>query len=318
MFKDIFKYYKSKKPPPNYEHVIDVSNGVSEQVRKVPVQGMIEPDSDESKLGLKPVDSWEIFELPKIPGLIFIRNPFTPAGQRYWITRCFKDYSRRPNKLNIDIHGLLEEEETWWDVCTRDDSRADHLIPKLRWATLGYHHNWETKHYSENDKTKMPMDLNEMARVITKILGFDGYRAEAAIINFYRMNSTLAGHVDHSEDNLDAPLVSVSFGQSAIFLIGGLKCEDPAHAIFVHSGDVIVMSGESRLRYHGVPRILRAPEIPWDDEQVKGDPIFVAQHDWSKARHFISEARINMNVRRVLKLGQEILSDNEVGANIIL
>lgn len=52
-------------------------------------------------------------------GLILIRNPFTNAGQRYWITKCLKDYSRAPNKLNLDAHDFLKYQENWWDVCTR-------------------------------------------------------------------------------------------------------------------------------------------------------------------------------------------------------
>ena len=49
----------------------------------------------------------------------------------------------------------------------------------------------------------------------------EDYRAEAAIINYYPMDSSLGGHVDYSEPNKNAPLVSISIGQSAIFLIGG-------------------------------------------------------------------------------------------------
>ena len=49
----------------------------------------------------------------------------------------------------------------------------------------------------------------------------EDYKSEAAIINYYPMDSTLSGHVDFSEPNKTAPLISISFGQSAIFLIGG-------------------------------------------------------------------------------------------------
>ena len=49
----------------------------------------------------------------------------------------------------------------------------------------------------------------------------ENYKSEAAIINYYPMDSTLSGHVDFSEPNKTAPLISISFGQSAIFLIGG-------------------------------------------------------------------------------------------------
>lgn len=149
----------------------------------------------------------------------------------------------------------------------------------------------------------MPQELSSLTSTLATTLGFNDFKAEAAIINYYRMNSTLAGHADHSEVNISAPLFSISFGQSAIFLIGGLTQDDPAEAILLRSGDVVVMSGQSRLRYHGVPKILPATAAPWDEESVN-ERDCVWRDDWSKARTYISEARINMNVRQVLKPGQ--------------
>ena len=32
-FRDAFKYYKKRKPPPNFDHVIDFTNVASEKVR---------------------------------------------------------------------------------------------------------------------------------------------------------------------------------------------------------------------------------------------------------------------------------------------
>lgn len=185
---------------------------------------------------------------------------------------------------------------------------AKTLLPKLRWATLGYHHNWDTKLYSENSKSDVPTELSGLTSVLAKALGFMDFKAEAAIVNYYRMNSTLAGHTDHSEMNVTAPLFSISFGQTAVFLIGGIKQEDSANAVFLRSGDVVVMSGSSRLRYHGVPRILAASEAPWDDncEDNRASHAYNLD-DWRKARTYITEARINMNVRQVLKPGQIVL-----------
>lgn len=50
-------------------------------------------------------------------GLIFIENPFTAAGQRSWITRCVKDYSKKPNKTNLDAHNIIKDDENWWEIC---------------------------------------------------------------------------------------------------------------------------------------------------------------------------------------------------------
>ena len=52
------------------------------------------------------------------------------------------------------------------------------------------------------------------------------------------------------------PIVSVSLGDEARFVVGGLSREDPTIPIMLRSGDVLVMGGPSRLRYHGVTRIL--------------------------------------------------------------
>ena len=68
-----------------------------------------------------------------------------------------------------------------------------------------------------------------------------------------------AGHTDHSEENLRAPLLSISLGQPAIFLIGGSSLATVPTAVLLRSGDVLLMERESRLAYHAVPRILVGP-----------------------------------------------------------
>lgn len=80
----------------------------------------------------------------------------------------------------------------------------------MRWATLGYHHDWDTKVYSEDKRHRFPDDLAALAAYVASVLDFpDQYSAEAAIVNFYPMGTTLAGHTDHSEPNMDAPLFSI-------------------------------------------------------------------------------------------------------------
>ena len=51
-------------------------------------------------------------------------------------------------------------------------------------------------------------------------------------------------------------MVSVSLGDSAVFRVGGLTRKDPTHAFELKSGDVVVLSGDDRLAYHGIDRIL--------------------------------------------------------------
>ncbi|XP_017778190.1 PREDICTED: DNA demethylase ALKBH1 [Nicrophorus vespilloides] len=288
MFKESFKYYKSKKPPPVLDDVIDFHQ--IEDVDSSLYRKKEKLESVDCIHGLIPANEWEIYEIEANPGLIYIKNPFTTAGQNYWSVRCLRDFTKKPNKLNIDAHNLLPTGVDWWDYCEKDDS----VLKKLRWATLGYHHDWDTKVYNEESKNEFPGDLNELCCSICNQLNFKKFNAEAAIINFYHLDSTLSGHTDHSEQNLEAPLLSFSFGSSAIFLLGGQTLDVKPTALMIRSGDVIIMSRDSRLSYHGVPRILEPSVVTWEDS-------------YDRYSNYLKNNRINMNVRQVLNRSEKRL-----------
>jgi alkylated DNA repair protein alkB family protein 1 len=62
--------------------------------------------------------------------------------------------------------------------------------------------------YSEDSCDPFPQDLAVLCQYIARVVGFDDFHAEAAIVNYYHMDSTLSGHTDHSEPNKEAPLFS--------------------------------------------------------------------------------------------------------------
>lgn len=64
------------------------------------------------------------------------------------------------------------------------------------------------KVYSENSKSVFPSDLGDLCKYLAQALDFRYFQPEAAIVNYYHMDSTLSGHTDHSEEDLDAPLFS--------------------------------------------------------------------------------------------------------------
>lgn len=78
---------------------------------------------------------------------------------------------------------------------------------------------------------------------------------EACLINFYEEGTRLGLHQDKDEENFDAPVVSVSLGDTATFRVGGLHRKDPTRSFRIQSGDVVVLGGEARLAYHGIDRI---------------------------------------------------------------
>ncbi len=85
-----------------------------------------------------------------------------------------------------------------------------------------------------------------------------GYAAppEACLVNLYEGDARMGLHVDSDEEAWDAPVLSVSLGDTAIFRIGGVVRSDPTRSVRLASGDVCMLSGASRRAYHGVDRIL--------------------------------------------------------------
>jgi len=79
---------------------------------------------------------------------------------------------------------------------------------------------------------------------------------EACLVNLYEATARLGLHQDRNEETLDAPVVSVSLGDTALFRIGGTTRKAPTRSIRLASGDVIVFGGPARLMYHGVDRIV--------------------------------------------------------------
>ncbi|MHA1548326.1 MAG: alpha-ketoglutarate-dependent dioxygenase AlkB family protein [Alphaproteobacteria bacterium] len=78
---------------------------------------------------------------------------------------------------------------------------------------------------------------------------------QACLVNYYPPGARMGLHQDRDEEDLAAPVVSISLGDTARFRIGGLTRGGPARSIKLVSGDVVVLGGASRLRYHGVDRI---------------------------------------------------------------
>lgn len=79
---------------------------------------------------------------------------------------------------------------------------------------------------------------------------------EACLVNVYDARARLGLHQDRDEATFEAPIVSVSLGDTARFRIGGTTRRAPTRSISLASGDVIVLGGPARLIYHGIDRVL--------------------------------------------------------------
>lgn len=79
---------------------------------------------------------------------------------------------------------------------------------------------------------------------------------DACLINFYEPSARMGMHQDKDEEELAAPVVSLSLGDTALFRYGGLDRRDSTRSVRLHSGDAIVFGGPARLIHHGIDRLL--------------------------------------------------------------
>lgn len=78
---------------------------------------------------------------------------------------------------------------------------------------------------------------------------------EACLINWYEPNARMGLHQDRDELAFDAPVLSISLGDSCLFRFGGTTRSAPTRSVRLLSGDVLLIGGDSRLCFHGVDRI---------------------------------------------------------------
>jgi alkylated DNA repair protein (DNA oxidative demethylase) len=98
----------------------------------------------------------------------------------------------------------------------------------------------------------MPAPLLDLWR---ELAGY-AHPPEACLVNFYAAGAKMGLHQDRDEQDFDAPVLSVSLGDAALFRIGGTTRGGKTTSLKLASGDVLLFGGEARLAYHGIDRIL--------------------------------------------------------------
>lgn len=79
---------------------------------------------------------------------------------------------------------------------------------------------------------------------------------EACLVNYYAASARMGLHQDKDEADFEAPVVSLSLGDTALFRIGGTERRGSTRSLKLASGDALVFGGTARLAYHGVDRII--------------------------------------------------------------
>ena len=78
---------------------------------------------------------------------------------------------------------------------------------------------------------------------------------DACLVNLYRGEARMGLHQDKDEMDLNAPVLSVSLGDTAVFRIEAAQ-GGPTRSIRLASGDICALSGPARLARHGIDRLI--------------------------------------------------------------
>jgi alkylated DNA repair protein (DNA oxidative demethylase) len=186
------------------------------------------------------------------PGAVWLRGRIALGEQRALVDQC---------------RTILEGPVGGYVPTVRGGGRM-----RVRMVCLGRHWNPLTYRY---ESTRADFDHAPVAPVppnlvalASRLASETGYRfaPDIALINFYDADGRMGVHQDKDESPgsiaAGAPVVSISLGDTARFLLGGLTRKEPLQPLFLESGDVFVFGGPSRLRYHGVSRIVPGSAHP--------------------------------------------------------
>lgn len=122
----------------------------------------------------------------------------------------------------------------------------------LGWFSDAGGYRYEKKHpQTGNPWPQIPQTLLHLWEETT------GYEAppECCLVNLYRPGARMGLHRDQDEE-ANAPVLSVSLGDTALFRIGGLTRRAPTRSIELKSGDVLVFGGAARMAVHGIERVI--------------------------------------------------------------
>lgn len=134
------------------------------------------------------------------------------------------------------------------------------------WSAEDYKYYDKRVDHDNLDLKAVPKTLLTIASEFTKLcFPLHTNDWDICLSNFYTNEAALGMHIDNSESKTTLksghPVVSISVGSSCIFQIGGNKRQDVYTDVQLNSGDVFIFGNESRLRYHGVSKILDRDDV---------------------------------------------------------
>ncbi len=127
------------------------------------------------------------------------------------------------------------------------------------WNPVTYTYGSSRRDYDGAPVPPVPSAFAELARRLAADAGM-AIDPDICLLMYYPPDGRMGVHRDKDESaaSVEAgiPVVSLSVGDTARFMFGGMRRRDPMEAVMLASGDGFVFGGPARLRYHGVARIM--------------------------------------------------------------
>ncbi|MFI9825551.1 alpha-ketoglutarate-dependent dioxygenase AlkB family protein [Streptomyces sp. NPDC052013] len=185
------------------------------------------------------------------PGAVHVPDWLDPRAQRELLEAC-REWARPPAGLRT-VRTPRGGTMTARQVCLG-----------RHWYPYGY-----ARTVVDGDGAPVkpfPGRLGELGRrAVADTLGAEaaaGAAYDIALINFYDGDARMGMHRD-SDEKADAPVVSLSLGDSCVFRFGTTESRArPYTDVELRSGDLFVFGGPSRLAYHGVPKVYAGTAPP--------------------------------------------------------
>lgn len=122
---------------------------------------------------------------------------------------------------------------------------------KYGWITDRNGYRYATCHPSGVSWPQIPSSILNIWQTVADV----DRSPESCLINFYGEDARMGMHQDRDEADFSMPVVSISLGDDALFRMGNDMRGGKTSSLWLQSGDVVVLSGAARLRFHGVDRI---------------------------------------------------------------
>jgi len=176
-----------------------------------------------------------------------------PAGLR--VVPGYLD-RRRQEELLAAVRGVMDRAPVYTPRMPKSGRplsvRMTNCGP-LGWMTDAEGYRYQ-RHHPETGDPWPP--IPDILLAAWRDLSFYPHAPEACLVNVYGPAARMGLHQDRDEEDMSAPVLSLSLGDACVFRVGGLKRNDPTRTFRLTSGDAVVLGGGARLAFHGVDRII--------------------------------------------------------------